>query len=330
MNERTRDSRRLLITGGGGFVGRHMLANLMREREPGDRIILAGRSSLPTHIDVENCKLDLLDSESVERLIQSLVPTHILHLAAVSSVHQAANSPAQTWHNNVGGLLNLCTAVTKYAAGAQFIFISSGEVYGRAFLAGDSLTEDTIPLPANLYARTKRAGEFLVADILGSTSTSYVILRPFNHIGPGQDERFVIASFAGQIARIEVGLAAPVVEVGDLSAQRDFLDVEDVTNAYRAVVDASDKLPQTAIFNVSSGNARSIDQLLVMLKKHANVNFEIRLSPDRMRPAEIPFAAGNPTALIEAVGWKPSIPIETTIHRILHAARLRINQSTSD
>lgn len=319
------DNRRLLITGAGGFVGRHAVASLVRSLHPGDRLAGIGRKIFNETSGVETHQINLLDQSNLAGFIEAFKPTHVLHLAAMSSVSQASSSPGQTWRNNLIGLLNLCEAIVTRAAEARVFFVSSGEVYGRAFLSGSPIDESVEPLPANPYAKSKRAGELLMEDILGSAGVRYIILRPFNHIGPGQDERFVVASLAGQIARIEAGLAPPILEVGDLTACRDFLDVFDVVQAYKVVIERCQFDNGSSIYNVASGCTRSIADILSELSSQARVKFEVKTVSERMRPSEIPIAAANPAALNHAFGWYPTISLKESLQRVLNSARIKLH-----
>ena len=316
---------RILITGAGGFVGRHAMAAFARNLGPGDALAGIGTSLAPaSQTQVALCRINLLDGAATANFIADFRPTDILHLAALSSVQQSIGSAVETWRSNVLGLLNLAEAVTAHAKGATFLFVSSGEVYGRAFLCGVPVDESTRPWPTNTYSRTKLVGEDLLTDTFSSAGVKLVTLRPFNHIGPGQDERFVVPSFAGQIARIEAGLGSPVVEVGDLSAKRDFLDVSDVVAAYVALVKFSDGLPDRSTFNIASGLARPISDILDHLKSKARVPFQVRIAADRLRPSEIPTASGDASALAAAIGWRPKISWDESITRVLGDARSRI------
>lgn len=318
---------RVLITGVGGFVGRHALSALRRELPLGSRVAGIGRHLPETAPDgVELAPIDLLDAPVLSAFVAEFAPTHILHLAALSSVRQAGDAPGETWRVNLVGLLNLAEAVARGAPDATFLFASSGEVYGRSFLSGVALDETAHPEPGNAYARTKLAGEGLLADVLPA-SARLVVLRPFNHIGAGQDERFVIASFSAQIARIEAGRAPPVLEVGDLSARRDFLDVADIVAAYVTLIHGTHDLPSRCVFNVASGVARPISELLDGLRAEARVPFEIRVAADRLRPSEIPTASGDATALARAIGWAPRIGLRDCLVSILDHAR---NTLTAD
>ena len=320
-----RPMRRILITGAGGFVGRHALAALQASHSHGDRLLGIGRE-LPRHAPdgVELRAVDLLDAAALNGIVRAFAPTHVLHLAALASVAQASGSPAETWRGNIVGLLNLAEAIARGEPDATLVFASSGEVYGRSFLTGLPLTETAVPEPANAYARTKLAGEAMLGDILPAVGARLIVARPFNHIGPGQDERFVVASFASQIARIEAGLSPPVLEVGDLTAQRDFLDVADVVAAYAALIEASAELPAKSLFNVASGVARPVADLLAGLVAAARVPFEVRVSPNRLRPSEIPTASGDASALAQATGWTPRVALTEALAAILDDARQRV------
>ena len=319
--------RRILVTGAAGFVGRHVMAALWADLRAGEALLGAGRGGegLP-HPDFR--ALELTDRAAVRACLADFAPTHILHLAALSSVGQAAQAAAETWQANVGGLLNLAEAVAAVAPGATLVFASSGEVYGRAFLSGAALDETAAPQPMNSYARSKWAGEQVLQDILGTGPGRLIVLRPFNHTGPGQDERFVVASFAGQIARIEAGLVPPRLEVGNLSARREFLDVRDVVAAYLAVLAAGD-VPSGSVFNVASGTPRTIASVLEDLRALARVPFEVVVAPDRLRPSEIAVAAGDAGRLRAATGWAPEIPWRETLVSVLEDARRRVRAAAT-
>jgi len=281
---------RILITGAGGFVGRHAMAAFAGRAGPGDALAGIGRAlAAGRHDGVELRPVDLLDGPAVTEVVAAFRPTHVLHLAALSSVQQSAGAGGETWRSNVLGLLNLAEAVVAGAPGSTFVFASSGEVYGRAFLDGGPVTEAVRPWPANTYARTKLAGEDLLGDILPAAGVKLIVLRPFNHVGPGQDERFI--------------------------------------GAYVAVVEGSAALAERAVFNVASGLARPISDILDTFKAQARVPFEIRVAQDRLRPSEIPSASGDASALAKAVGWQPRVPWDLSLAAILDDARSRLPQT---
>jgi GDP-4-dehydro-6-deoxy-D-mannose reductase len=311
---------RILVTGAAGFVGGHVLPLLA---ETGDRVAGIGRGMLPDlPAGVTYETLDLLDEAALSGFVARFRPTAILHLAGLASVADSASGPGQTWRVNVNGLMNLVAAV-EAVPGCTFFFVSSGEVYGSAFLAGHALTEAAEPLPRNTYARSKWVGEQLLRDLLPRIGVKLVVLRPFNHIGPGQDERFVVASFARQIARIEAGLVPPSLAVGNLSSHRDFLDVADVAQAYADLIGRAESLADGSVFNISSGHPRTIASVLADLRTRAQVPFEVRTAPERVRPTEIPLAAGDAGRLQAATGWRPRVDWDVSLTRVLDDARAR-------
>lgn len=318
--------KRILVTGAAGFVGRHALAALAAAADPSDRIVGIGRGSpdaLPAGVGFR--QIDLLDGAALSAFVAAYRPTDVLHLAAMASVQQSADAPTETWRVNLVGLLNLAEAVARSAGGARFVFVSSGEVYGRAFLAGHALSEAVAPLPLGAYARSKWFGEQILLDVLRNSGVRLVILRPFNHIGPGQDERFVVPSFAGQIARIEAGLVPPVLEVGNLAAARDFLPVGDVVRAYATLIARAEEIADGSVFNVASGRPRSIESVLADLRGHARTPFAVRIAADRMRPSEIPVAAGDASRLTAAIGWVPNEDWDAALAGVLADARTRVS-----
>jgi GDP-4-dehydro-6-deoxy-D-mannose reductase len=313
--------RRILVTGANGFVGRHLVPALNRSLASGDHILGIGRGdgSLIAK-EAEYRQLDLLDAEATRALIADYRPTDVLHLAAVASVQVANGSPAETWNVNFNGTFNLAQALARQVEGGRFYFVSSSEVYGRSFKIGTALGETAVPEPASAYGRSKLATEFMLNDVLGA-DIKLVVFRPFNHTGPGQDERFVVPSFAGQIARLELGGRDPFIEVGDLSAQRDFLDVRDVVEAYRQVVFSPVPPPHRALYNICSEKPRKIAEILETLRQYAKVQFEIRVMSERLRPSEIPIAWGDHSAITQMFGWRPQTDFSETLRLILDDAR---------
>lgn len=320
--------KRILVTGAAGFVGRHALAALAEAAAPSDRIVGIGRGlpdGLPDGVTFR--QIDLLHGEDLSAFVADYKPTDVLHLAAMASVQQSADAPAETWRANIVGLLNLAEALMRSALGSNVFFVSSGEVYGRAFLSGVAVAEDVEPVPLGSYARSKWFGEQILADVLGKSGIRLVILRPFNHIGPGQDERFVVPSFAGQIARIEAGLAPPVLEVGNLAAERDFLPIGDVVRAYVGLIERADEIRTGTVFNIASGLPRAIASVLADLTALSPASFETRVAADRMRPSDIALALGDASRLKAAIGWTPEADWTQTLESIMSSARQTVVRS---
>jgi GDP-4-dehydro-6-deoxy-D-mannose reductase len=316
-------SRRVLVTGAAGFVGRYAMAALRSEPWADTALLGIGHATNPLHAEMAFRAIDLANGAALRECIADFAPTHILHLAAQASVKESGYAVAETWQANVGGLLNLAQAVMADAPEATFVFVSSSEVYGRAFLSGQPLDEMALPDPTSHYGRSKWIGEQILQDVFDGWRGHLIVLRPFNHTGPGQDERFVAPSLAGQIARIERGLAPPCLRVGNLSARREFLDVRDVVRAYVGVIDASERIAGGTVFNIASGEPRAVEDVLASLRQLAEISFEVEVDPDRLRPSEIPVATGNSDRLHAVTGWQPDIAWSKTLEDLMSDARER-------
>lgn len=312
----------ILITGARGFVGTRLRAAL-RSARPKAQIV--GTSAAPQGSD-DLHQLDLLDASAVDALVGSLKPDTVIHLAAQASVSRGARDADATWQVNLGASLNIAIAVARHVPSATLLFTSTAEVYGASFLRSP-VSELSVLSPMNAYAKSKLAAERVMADVLPSTS-KLIIVRPFNHTGRGQREDFVLPSFAGQVARIEAGLQEPRMDVGNLDVRRDFLDVRDVIDAYRALMAAAPSLPARFICNVASGHARSLRDILETLRGLARVPFEVAIAPERLRPVDLPIASGDATLLKALTGWSPRWTIEETLRDLLDHARSTIAETT--
>jgi GDP-4-dehydro-6-deoxy-D-mannose reductase len=269
--------------------------------------------------DWERAILDLTDDAGVDRLVSGLRPDIIVHMAAQSSVGQAADAPEATWRVNATGTETLANAVARHAPASLFMFTSTAEVYGASFLKGPA-TEDTPTAPVNAYAESKLAAEMALRAGLPD-STRLIIMRAFNHSGPGHDERFVLPAFAAQVARAESGGNSPVVKVGNLDAERDFLHVIDVVEAYASVLRVGERLPARTLLNVASGRAWRLGDLLDQLCRMASRPIEIVVDPERMRPSDIPRVVGDATRLRNLTGWAPRLTVADLLQDLLRSFR---------
>jgi GDP-4-dehydro-6-deoxy-D-mannose reductase len=305
---------RALVTGASGFVGRYLVAELRRS---GAEVLACGG---PRDGDDDYFALDLGDIETMRAALERGRPTVVFHLAAQTFVPASLTAPMETYESNAIGSARLAAAIREYAASSpppRLLFTSSAEVYGPRGRDELPLRENLDLRPANPYAASKAAAEAILLAEARSFGLDVVVARAFNHIGPGQDERFVVASLAAQLARIAAG-APPQLLVGNLTAARDFLDVRDVVNAYIALARDGER---GEVYNVCSGGAVTIRDILRELIAIAHVPVEVREDPARMRPADVPILAGSPEKLRARTGWQPQLTLVRSLRDIYAAAR---------
>jgi GDP-4-dehydro-6-deoxy-D-mannose reductase len=303
----------ILMTGAAGFVGSQLADRLTAEFPDA---VLVGADLITPDWEVSPTRrvtaLDITDEQAVRACFGEHKPDCIVHLAAQSHVPTSFQKPVLTWNVNVMGTLHLLEATRQECPGALFIFISSSEVYGREFNSGRPVQETTAFAPMNPYAASKAAADAMVRHA-ASDDVHTIVLRPFNHVGPGQRQDFVVSAFSSQIAKIEHGLQEPVLNVGNLDAQRDFLDVRDVLDAYVKTVRRGRDHASGTVWNLCSGRPVTIQSVLDDLLALSEIAIDVRTDPERLRPSEVPVALGESAAAREALGWEPSTPWSTTL-----------------
>lgn len=308
---------RILITGITGFVGSH-LAELALEK--GTEVFgtyrwrsrLDNIQHLLTKIRLIEC--DLRDAISMRNAVKEAKPDWIFHLAAQSFVPASWTAPADTMHINVIGTINLFEAVRQLELDCRILNAGSSEEYGLQFERELPIKETNPLRPLSPYAVSKVAQDLLGWQYYRSYKMFIVRTRAFNHSGPRRPEAFVDSGFAWQIARIEAGLQEPVIYVGNLEAKRDFTDVRDIVRAYWL---ALEKGEPGEVYNICTGKAWSIKEVLDLLLSMAKVNVEIRQDPSKMRPSDVPILVGDSTKFRERTGWTPQIPYEQTLQDML-------------
>jgi GDP-4-dehydro-6-deoxy-D-mannose reductase len=309
-------TRRILVTGAAGFAGSHLLDLLARDpgvdvvawRRPGERLP-AGRAEHAPGMSFVT--LDLLDRGSVNAAIADARPTCIYHLAGAAHVGDAWTKTADTLAVNALGTYYLVDAVGRLGLKPHILIPSSAYVYQPATGAID---EHAPVRPNSPYGLTKLAQEMAGLRAFEEDGIPVVISRAFNHVGPRQDPSFSTSSFARQIAAIEVGHADPVMFVGNLAARRDLTDVRDTVRAYRLIVEQG--RPGT-IYNVCSGVAHPVADVLAGLLAAARVPIEVRVDPARLRPHDTPIVLGDYGRLRDELGWRPEIPFAQTLSDLL-------------
>ena len=291
---------RALITGADGFVGRWLRRHL---EAAGDEVVAAGGPRSASEI-----RLDVTDIDAVKSLLQSAQPEVIYHLAGIAHGPTAAASPFEANRVSVGGTAILLTAVSTLANPPTVLVASSAEVY--APLQKAIALPETHPLdPPTIYGATKAGQEMVAKAIARTFGIPIVITRSFNQIGPEQREDFVAVAFALQLARVAAGLAEPTISVGNLEPRRDFIDVRDAVVAFRALMQTR----QTGIFNVASGRAITVRQLLDQLIELSGVDVTVTVDPSRVRAVDTTYLSGDATRLKHATGWTPTRTLRETL-----------------
>lgn len=308
------DYARILLTGGTGFVG-GWLAPAIAAAWPGaDRVLLRRPVERVERPGWRAIDAEIIDTAAIGRIVAELKPDLVLHLAAQAAIGVGPEIAEATWRTNFNGTLELAHACQRACPTTTFFFVSSSEVYGWSFRDGVA-TEDMPLRPMNAYARSKAAAESMLPDVL--PDARLMIARPFNHTGPGQDVRFVLPSLACQIAAIESGARPPRLELGNLEARRDFLDVRDVCAAYLAMLRTPSAAGAPRVYNVASGASWRIGDLVEKFRAHARAPFEIVVDPGRLRPSDVPSATGSSDRLRAATGWRPTATIDDLVEALL-------------
>jgi GDP-4-dehydro-6-deoxy-D-mannose reductase len=317
---------KLLITGAAGFVGGHLAEYLSAEQPQVESFGLVrphgtAGTTLPGRVAL--IEADLEDAASVQAALDIVHPDRIVHLAAQSSPQDSWRDPAGTLRTNILGLAHLLEAVRRRSLAPRVLVVGSAEEYGAVELALQPVREDAPLRPASPYAVSKVAQGYLALQYVLAHRMGILLTRTFNHTGPGRGDGFAESSFARQLAEIEAGRREPVIVVGNLEAVRDFSDVRDVVRAYWLLLEKGEA---GGVYNVCSGRGVRIRELLERLVALAGLDIEIRVDPERLRPADVPALVGDPARLRAATGWEPRIPLERTLSDLLqhwreHAGR---------
>jgi GDP-4-dehydro-6-deoxy-D-mannose reductase len=305
---------RLLITGANGFVGRHLMA--AARSIDGVTIVPTARHELIERDGIHFVGLDVEDPAATRAALRTHQPTHVLHLAGIATAAPGTAEAIGLWQTNVTATIDLASAILAEVPHCWLMFAGSGLVYGDTARTGAILDEAAVLAPTNAYAATKAAADLgLGAMVRGGLKT--LRFRPFNHTGAGQSEDFAVPSFAAQIARIEAGMAEPVIRVGDLSAERDFLDVSDVVAAYLMAMPRCEAIGSGTILNLASGVPRRMQTILDSLLGLSRTPIRVEIDLARLRPGDIPRYVGCAKAAYRLLGWQPRRSFDATLADVL-------------
>jgi GDP-4-dehydro-6-deoxy-D-mannose reductase len=300
----------ILVTGAAGFAGGHLIELVEREaaavvawRRPGGRMPQQAQR-------VRWQAVDLLDPAAVQRAIDEIQPAAVYHCAGAAHVGRSWNATESTFAVNVRGTHHLLQALGQANLTTRVMIPSSAMVYRPD---SEPLTEEHPLVPSSPYGLSKLAQEML-GTRASNGRMSVTIGRAFNHVGPRQDPSFAASGFARQIAEIEAGRREPEVVVGNLDARRDTMDVRDTVRAYRAILDRGEP---GRPYNISTGQAIAIGEILEMLCTRARVAIRIRVDPDRFRPNDVTLIVGDSSRLQRELGWAPAIPLSQTLDDLL-------------
>ncbi len=317
---------RVLITGITGFAGSH-LADYILNNHPDVEVFgtIRWRSRKENILHIEDkislFEGDLKDIVSLKKCLAEIKPDRIFHLAAQSFVPTSWNCPAETFSINAIGQINLFEAILSLNFNPKIQVAGSSEEYGL-------VTPDELPMketnslrPLSPYAVSKVAQDLLAWQYFKSYSLKTVRTRGFNHTGPRRGEVFICSTFAKQIAEIEKGKREPVIYVGNLEAKRDFTDVRDIARAYWLTLE---KGIEGEVYNIGTGKAYAMKDVLDMLLSLSKANVKVEVDPQRLRPSDVPILISDSSKFVKQTGWKPEIPFRDSLQDLLNYWRERI------
>jgi len=309
-----------LIIGAAGFVGSYLIDELANN----DYEVIATKLQ-SEELQLQCCEifnLNILAEEDISAILEKTRPDVIFHLAALSSVALSWKKPALTIDINIKGAINLLEAVRALDYKPRVLLIGSGEEYGRVAEEENPINEQHQTHPANIYAASKACQNMLGKIYADAYDLDIVMVRAFNHIGPGQSADFVISDFCKQIAEIEKGINEPIIHVGNLSVKRDFTDVRDIVRAYRLLSINGNK---GEVYNIGSGKAREIKEMLDVIINNSAIDIKIEINKSKYRPVDVPIIEADMNKVADCTGWKPEIDFNSTIVDTLQFWRNKVN-----
>ena len=317
-------SRRVLVTGAEGFVGGHLVAELTAtgNYELYGTVRLPERRSRTAIPQSRTFDCNILDPSAIAAVMGRVEPTAVIHLAGRADVGASWKDPVGTMRANVVGTLNVIQAVLEGVPESRLVVVSTAGVYGHAVDPERPLTENSPVSPLDPYSVSKAAAELLAHQYFVSHGLQAIVVRPFNHIGPGQSHRFLVGRLARRIAEIEAGTERPVLTLGNLSSRRDFTDVRDVARAYRLLMERG---VAGKVYNVSTRRAVEIRQVVDIALAQSRVPIKLELDVERERPMDLQVLLGDSSKLRALTDWEPTVSIEQSIGDAIEHARSALN-----
>lgn len=313
--------KKAMIIGAAGFVGSYLMQYLKQKCNMKVYLTKLSNEIIVNADEVEIYDLNILDKEAIVSLLFEIRPDFIFHLAAQSSVGLAWKNPCLTIDVNIKGSVNVMDAIRELYYKPRILLIGSGEEYGHIQEGEIPITETNIVRPGNIYAATKVCQNMIGNIYAQAYDMEIMMVRAFNHIGPTQAPMFVVADFCRQVAEIEKGLREPVMYVGNLQARRDFTDVRDVVRAYAMLIEKGEA---GETYNVGSGNAIAIEEILELIISMTASQISIEIDPNKIRPVDVPIIEADTEKLRNLTGWRPKITMEQTIKETLSYWRERV------
>lgn len=312
-----------LITGIAGFVGSHLAEYLLSENVKVAGFYHPEHSTDNIAAIKKNLQLfsvNILKASEVKKALNAINPDYVFHLAASSSPAQSFQEPVQTLENNVIGQINLLDSLKNAKSKAKILIVGSAEEYGQVEEKDLPLKEDAPLMPVSPYAVSKVAQDFLGLQYFLHDGLNVVMVRPFNHIGPRQSAAFVVPALASQIASIEKN-GGGEIKVGNLDSFRDFTDVRDIAAAYKL---ALDKGEIGQVYNIGSGEPVKIKNVLKILLSMSKVNIRVTIDKKRFAAIEIKSFYADYSKFHAKTGWKPRIPLHTTLFDTIEFERSKV------
>ena len=314
-------SRPILITGAAGFVGTHLLERLGIGSAPLVGWFRPGAEPVVPHAAATWASVEMLDRDAVVRALETLRPAAVYHLAGAAHAGQSWRHTRETYEGNVLATYHLFEGLRRLGQGPRVLVTGSATVYAPQ---SEPIMDDAPFGPQSPYATSKLAQDLLARRAWTDDGIPTVVARSFNHIGPGQHPSFVASGIARQIAMIEAGRQPPVITLGNLEPRRDLMDVRDTVRAYVAMMERG-KPGET--YNVCSGRAIAIGELVERLVAQSRIHVTIAQDPALFRPNDAPLLVGDHSRLTADTGWSPQIAIDKTVVDLVEYWRAQIQQT---